>query len=189
MITKKDRERASQLSKMVSAIGKPKTEKPRASGLYFGLPETVKPTKGVDYLTPEEIATIKQEIIAELSMADVSEIMAKKVVAAMKKLPEQDRLEVQDIRNHQAFIFKGTKYGMHEMMHGGANASTANGTTYYTPSGAVDASNTVFGVTDTPTSVIADGTIYFSGVGYTYNAGLLQITMDIAPSQYIRYTL
>jgi len=63
----------------------------------------------------------------------------------------------------------------------------AGGTVYYTPTGDVDASNKVFGVTAQPTSVIADGTVYFENAGYTY-AGLT-ITMDVAPSQYAKYTL
>ncbi len=54
-----------------------------------------------------------------------------------------------------------------------------------TPTGTVNGSNTVFTVLSEPSSVIADGITYFAGAGYTYLA--LTITMDTAPSQYIRY--
>lgn len=54
-----------------------------------------------------------------------------------------------------------------------------------TPTGTIDGSNTVFGVTASPKSVIADGTTYFLNNGYTYSSP--NITMTIAPSEYIRY--
>ena len=54
-----------------------------------------------------------------------------------------------------------------------------------TPTGTVDGSNTVFTALATPTSVVADGSTYFNGAGYTLVG--LTITMDNAPTQYIRY--
>lgn len=69
----------------------------------------------------------------------------------------------------------------------GKRVISATGGAYYTPTGAVNASNRTFGVTAQPTSVIADGILYFEGAGYAYAA--LVITMDVGPSQYIRYTL
>lgn len=56
--------------------------------------------------------------------------------------------------------------------------------TVVTPTGTVNASNTVFTVTAEPKFVVADGTTYFAGAGYTYNS--LTITMDIAPSASIK---
>lgn len=67
------------------------------------------------------------------------------------------------------------------------NTNPSSGTTYYTPTGTVNASNTVFGVTAQPTSVISDGILLFEGAGYSYAA--LSITLDVPPSVYIRYTL
>ncbi len=57
---------------------------------------------------------------------------------------------------------------------------------YYTPTGTVNGVNTVFTVASEPSAVVSDGITYFNGFGYTYAA--LTITMDIPPSQYIRYT-
>lgn len=153
------------------------------------------PILGKDYLTQAEIESIKQEILAavpgvlEMPKAlTVDQDFVKQIVQIMHTLPENDKLEVsKGIRNAQSFIYKGTKYGMEEMMHGGSSSSGPTGTVYYTPTGTVNASNAIFGVTARPTSVISDGITYFEGAGYSYSS--LQITMDIAPSQYIRYSL
>lgn len=63
---------------------------------------------------------------------------------------------------------------------------TANGggLTVETPTGSVNASNTEFTVTAEPQWIVADGTTYYAGAGYTYNA--LTVTMDVPPSSYIR---
>lgn len=52
------------------------------------------------------------------------------------------------------------------------------------PTGTVNAVNTVFTPSAEPDYVVADGITYFDGAGYTWNG--TTITMDIAPSQYIR---
>jgi len=54
-----------------------------------------------------------------------------------------------------------------------------------TPTGTVNGVNATFGVLSQPSSVISDGITYFEGAGYSYLAG--NITMDVPPSQYIRY--
>lgn len=58
------------------------------------------------------------------------------------------------------------------------------GSTVETPTGTVNGTNTSFTVSAEPSQVVSDGITYFAGVGYTY--GALTITMDVAPSQYIR---
>lgn len=65
------------------------------------------------------------------------------------------------------------------------NVTASGGGTVSTPVGDVDSSNTSFTVTAEPKWVVADGITYYDGAGYTYAA--LTITMDIAPSQYVRY--
>jgi molecular chaperone GrpE (heat shock protein) len=62
--------------------------------------------------------------------------------------------------------------------------ASGNGVTVETPTGTVNASNTVFTVTAEPKWVVADGVTYYDGAGYTYAA--LTITMDVAPSAAIR---
>lgn len=62
--------------------------------------------------------------------------------------------------------------------------SSGNGFTISTPTGTVDGSNAAFTVLSEPAYIVADGINYFNGAGYTYAA--LTVTMDVAPSQYIR---
>lgn len=62
--------------------------------------------------------------------------------------------------------------------------SSGGGSTVETPTGTVNAVNTVFTVTAEPKFVVADGTTYFDGAGYAYSA--LSITMDVPPSASIR---
>lgn len=59
------------------------------------------------------------------------------------------------------------------------------GSSPLTPTGTVNGSNNLFGVASQPSSVVSDGIAYYEGHGYSYSS--LQITMDIPPSEYIRY--
>lgn len=65
-----------------------------------------------------------------------------------------------------------------------ATGAGGGGTTTETPVGVVNGINTVFTVTAEPRWVVSDGVTYYTGVGYAYAA--LSITMDIAPSSFIR---
>lgn len=99
---------------------------------------------------------------------------------------------------HQMAMRQAGQHGGGDTLQAGAGQTLTrnnNGTvtltvptgsvTPLTPVGAVNGSNTSYTVASEPTSVIADGVTYFAGAGYTYLA--LTITMDTAPSQYIRY--
>lgn len=61
--------------------------------------------------------------------------------------------------------------------------------TFATPTGTVNGTNDTFIVTAQPVYVVSDGITYFEGAGYSFNSGSNQITMDIPPSQYIKYVL
>ena len=61
---------------------------------------------------------------------------------------------------------------------------SSSGVTVETPTGTVNGSNVSFTVTAEPLWVVADGATYFAGVGYTYSS--LTVTMDLAPSIFIR---
>ena len=50
-----------------------------------------------------------------------------------------------------------------------------------TPVGAVDGSNTLFTVSNTPKFVIIDGMFRVAGFGYTYSAGLITVDATNAP--------
>ena len=65
-----------------------------------------------------------------------------------------------------------------------ATGGGPGGISVETPTGLVNASNTTYTVSAEPLWVVADGTTYYDGAGYTYAA--LSITMDIPPSASIR---
>ncbi len=115
---------------------------------------------------------------------EITPEMVKKIVQAMHNLPEVDKLEVsKGIRNASSFIYNGTKYGTHEMMHGGSASSSSGG--FQQPTGTVDGSNTVFTWTTAPQVIVvdqgrpmqktsSDGTVNWTGTTTT--------TLTIAPN-------
>ncbi len=88
------------------------------------IPQPLKGDKG-DSATPTHTTeVIKQELTLT---ADI----VKEIVQLMRKLPEKDRLEIQDIRNSNSFIFGGNKYKIEELMHGGSGP-TPSGSLVFT---------------------------------------------------------
>jgi opacity protein-like surface antigen len=65
------------------------------------------------------------------------------------------------------------------------NASGA-GISVETPPESVDASTTVFTVSAQPQWIVSDGTTIYEGAGYSYSSGSGQVTLDLAPSSFIR---
>jgi len=59
------------------------------------------------------------------------------------------------------------------------------GSPWATPTGTVNSTNKTFGVSYQPSVVASDGMIRVEGFGYSYSAP--NITMDIAPADFIRY--
>ncbi len=151
--------RAKELSKAVSNLGtntKPSlSERAGIVATQRGIPnikgaDGYTPKRGVDYFTKEDIDALKKELL------DPEHI--KEIITQMKKLPEAHRLEISDIRNYQSFIFNGKKYGVHEMMHGGASSSSGTSFTY---NEVVAGSGTSFTLAATPTT----GTVTLFGNG------------------------
>ncbi len=121
------------------------------------------PKRGVDYFTKEDIDALKKELL------DPAHI--KEIITQMKKLPEAHRLEISDIRNFQSFIFGGTKYGVHEMMHGGAASSSGTSSTY---NEIVAGSGTAWTLSATPTV----GTVTLFGNGQFLTPGGVDYTIS-----------
>jgi len=125
----------------------------------------VTPEKGIDYFTPEEVTALKSEIMAAFPTYEkpepfsLDEKMVKEIVNIMRRLPEKDRLEIQDIRNANQFMYKGTKYDIAEMMHG-AGSSSGGGFTVISVSGVIDDSNLVFTAATQPTLLNINGGFY-----------------------------
>lgn len=62
--------------------------------------------------------------------------------------------------------------------------ASGSGVTVETPPESPDAVIVAFTVSDQPQWVVADGTTYYEGAGYSYGAGT--VTMDVPPSSFIR---
>ncbi len=67
-----------------------------------------------------------------------------------------------------------------------ASGGGSGGITVETPPETPDAVITAFTVSAQPQWVVADGTTYYENSGYTYNSGTGKVTMDVAPSSFIR---
>ena len=151
------------------------------------------PIKGVDYFTLQEIETFKKEILSSITLPEtdlsVSQELVKKIIQVMHTLPEKDKLEVsKGIRNAQSFIYKGTKYGMEEMMHGGGSSSSGSTLTAETPTGTVDDSNQTFTVAHTPLYIVVNGGQYTAGQGIfaSYVAPTITLNAPVGSTGFIQ---
>ncbi len=163
-------------------------QKSTLSPVYFESAKT--PMKGVDYFTATEIQAIKNQILSELNLADfLTPEIVKELVKRMQGLPENDRLDVSGLRNASTFIWGNKKYGVAELMHGGAATSTGGGGfTTLSPTETPNGIITVFtfpSATAKPSFIMSDNVIMpaiaQSGtVNWTWN-GTTQATLTIAP--------
>ncbi len=90
--------------------------------------------------TQEQIESIKSEFVAKLEditlQARVAELvrqntpkedvevtdeMVLEILKRIKKLPNDSKLDVTDIKNYQSFIFNGNRYRIDELLHGGGS--------------------------------------------------------------------
>lgn len=171
-----DLKKARRLSQQVSALG----GKPVKSPIRLTFNETPVPT---DDAIRAIVAPMVKQHIAEIPKPEmeITSDLAKAIVQAIHALPELDKLEVsKGIRNAASFIYGGTKYGMHEMMHGGASAS--NGLTIITITGTVDDSNVTFTATTQPTLLNINGAFYQNTGGaitWTYVAGTITLSIPV----------
>ncbi len=146
-------QKARQLSAQVAAFGRRSAPvkkkqyaafsptKPKEKDLSFmrNFNRTPVVIKSTEAPSTEELAAIIEPLvkhhIALQPAQDLPEItpeFVKEIVKAMHALPENDKLEVsKGIRNASSFIYGGTKYGTHELMHGGAGSSSSTSTQVY----------------------------------------------------------
>lgn len=142
-------------------------------------------------LDPILIAGLAAELIAKPKDGQDSPSLEVLVQAVIDRLEETDALKIREhmtgVRNEVASYrnqLAGKIYGKDTWARGGGSSSSASSTPLI-PTGVVNSVNATFGVTSRPSSVISDGITYFEGAGYSYAAP--NITLDIPPSQYIRY--
>ncbi len=140
-----DLKKAKELSNSVKGLGRSSTPTKDVRAYYA---EVAPPT---DKLTAIIEPLIRHHVgLLQAPQLEITPEIVKKIVQAMHSLPEMDKLEVsKGIRNASSFIYNGTKYGTHEMMHGGSSASTT-GTSVYGE--VVAGSGTSWTLTHTPDS-------------------------------------
>lgn len=119
---KADLKRAQSLSAQLNAISSaPRKQAPvvRAYAFEAPPPSTTTLSAIIEPLVAHHVATIEKPTV------EVTPELVKQIIAVMHSLPETDKLEVsKGLRNAASFLYGGTKYGMHEMMHGGSSTST-----------------------------------------------------------------
>lgn len=142
-------------------------------------------------IDPVIVAELAAQLITRPKDGKDSPSLEAIVQAVIDLLKESDALEIDKrmigFRNEVASYrnqLAGKVYGKDTWARGGGSSSGGSSTPLI-PTGTVDSVNATFGVTSRPSSVVSDGITYFEGAGYLYAA--LTITLDIPPSQYIRY--
>ncbi len=194
-----DLKKAQSLSKRVADLGL--TNK-KPTPVRFSYKEAPVPS---DFSLQALIVPLVKQAMAELAPKEleVTPEMVKKVISVMHSLPEMDKLEVsKGIRNAASFIYGGTKYGMHEMMHGGGPTlaagsnitltSNSNGTTtvaassgaltFLTATGTINDSNVTFTFVSLPIALIINGALYQQTGGaitWSYLAGTVTLSSAV----------
>ncbi len=194
--------RARELSQAVKNIGVAK--RPQVSLREITDRYTTQTDELSSKIAPH-IKALRDELLIEMKAQpqniEISTDMVRAIIKEMKNLPEKDRLEVQDIRNHQAFMYKGTKYGMHEMMHGGGPTLTAgsnitltttDGTTtvaassgaisFLSATGTINDVNVTFTFASLPIALIINGALYQQSGGaitWSYLAGTVTLSSPV----------
>lgn len=159
------------------------------------------PERGVHYFTEEDKQSLITEVIDKLTIKEaseeteeptaqvdskpnlVNEAFVKEIIKVMKKLPEVDRIEVQDIRNAQSFLYGGRniptkEYKIEELMRGGGGTGGSSGTQVWgeVPTG----SGTTFTLAHAPTAgtlrLYRGGSRQLIGVGNDYTLSGVTIT-------------
>jgi hypothetical protein len=106
----------------------------------------------------------------------------KDVIAYLKKLPENEKLDISHLKNSQQLVGALGKLGRinfdDQRWHGGG------GIQFETPTGTVNSVNTTFTVKEIPKYIIIDGITYFEDNGYTRSS--LTLTTNVPPTGFIR---
>lgn len=160
--------RAKELRGYISDIGSPK--KP------VNLPRYI-PSSTSSTIGEADLMRLKREILDEINAKEATEIDDELVNAVVDKIRKDKSLDVSDIRNFQSFVYQGTKYGVHEMMHGGSGTASSTTAVY---NEVVAGSGTSFTLAHSPTSgsvaLYGNGQRLTSGAGNDYTISGATIT-------------
>lgn len=149
-ITETER-RAKELSYAVKAIG------------GQSLPKSA--PRAVTFISKIESAPAKEGTPGKDAIVDHEEIYNK----ILERLKKEKSLVVSDLKDGQAFVFNNTKYGTHELMHGGS----AQSATSFTTNEIVAGSGTSWTLAATPVS----GSVQLYGNGQYLTPGGVDYTI------------
>ncbi len=78
--------------------------------------------ESIKYELLNEISSLRAEALQrEADKLVISDELIKVFIQRLKQLPESEKLDVTDLRNFQSFIYKGNRYRIDELMHGGGS--------------------------------------------------------------------
>lgn len=117
---------------------------------------------------------------ARMSLEDIYDVFIERMI---KEKP----IDISQIRNAGSFIFQGTKYKTHELMHGGMAAGSAAVLTFEQPAGVIDDSNVTFTVANEPLFIVVNGAQYKVGNGKyaSYAGGTITLTAGVGDGGFI----
>lgn len=157
------------------------------------------PIKGIDYLTENDIAFLKQEVLKSLPVQkqndeDFLHLFTKK--GKKLSIKHIDGLE-QTISAFSNQLGRGYLHGGGDTVKAGTNITltsnsdgtktiTAGGGTVETPTGTIDNSNVTFTVTTIPKWIVVNGAQYFEGAGYSRVGLTLTLESVVGTGGFIR---
>lgn len=153
--------RAQELRDVIGNLGKSSAPKVRVSF-------TSQNSQGISEV---DLMRLKREVLEEVEKRREVQVSDKITAAVVDKIRKDKMFDVSDLRNYQSFVYAKTKYGVHEMMHGGSNESSdeTNSVTLFTQTQAVTVANTT-----------NETTMFGSGVGSeTLSANYLEVGKTI----------
>ena len=131
-----------------------------------------------DKLKIEAIGFLRKELDELRGLLKTTSTNTTAIIA--HRLSQIGDVSIAGATNGQVLAYNSTT-GLWEAVNqsGGGGSVTVE-----TPSGSVNSSNVTFTVTAEPKWIVSDGITYFSGAGYSLVT--LTVTMDVAPSSFIR---
>lgn len=157
-----------------------------AQMVFRKMPKPKRGKKGKDAELPQ-VPTVEQilEMFFEALKTGKKKLFLKDIEGAEGRFAEVRNQIALRLSEGPRPSLQGKQYGTTTWTRGGGGAAAGLGA-WSTPAETPDSVITAFTVGSTaPTDVVADGTNFYEGAGYTYAAG--QITFTNPPSLYVRY--
>lgn len=143
---------------------------------------------GIDGIDGKDAPVVDEEkiidsVLNKIPPTEPQEIDEDALIGSLiKEIKKKKLLDISDIKNSGQFLYKGTKYNIYELMHGGSNGSATSSITYSVDlSAQADGVNKVFTVPTNTSFILLTGTdapfTYRPIVDYT-GTGTTTLTLD-----------